>query len=43
MSPDCAATTGLSGDPKGLPIEEVRAIRDEVKRRVEALLKREQL
>lgn len=30
-------------DPKGLPIEEVRAIRDEVKCRVEALLKRENL
>lgn len=30
-------------DPKGLPIEEVRAIRDEVKSRVEALLKREHL
>ncbi|HKR31928.1 MAG TPA: arsenate reductase ArsC [Terriglobales bacterium] len=30
-------------DPKGRPIEEVRAIRDEVKRRVEALLKQEQL
>lgn len=30
-------------DPKGLPIEDVRAIRDEVKCRVEALLKRENL
>lgn len=28
-------------DPKGLPIEEVRAIRDEVKCRIEDLLKRE--
>lgn len=26
-------------DPKGLPVEEVRAIRDEVKRRVEELLR----
>jgi protein-tyrosine-phosphatase len=28
-------------DPKGLPIEEVRGIRDEVKRRVEELIARE--
>lgn len=28
-------------DPKGLPLEEVRAIRDEVKRRVQELLLRE--
>jgi arsenate reductase (thioredoxin) len=27
-------------DPKGLPIEEVRAIRDEVERRVQELLRR---
>lgn len=30
-------------DPKGLPIEEVRAVRDEVERRVSALVKQEQL
>lgn len=30
-------------DPKGLPIEEVRAVRDEVKNRVEALLTLENL
>ncbi len=30
-------------DPKGLPIEEVRSIRDEIKSRVEDLLKREEL
>jgi arsenate reductase (thioredoxin) len=30
-------------DPKGLPIDEVRAIRDDVRRRVEALLSRERL
>lgn len=30
-------------DPKGLPAEEVRAIRDEVKRRVQDLLRREGL
>ncbi len=30
-------------DPKGLPIEEVRAIRDEVGRRVQDLLRREGL
>lgn len=30
-------------DPKGLPIEEVRAIRDEVKSRVQLLLKLENL
>lgn len=30
-------------DPKGLPAEEVRAIRDEVKQRVQELLKREEL
>jgi arsenate reductase (thioredoxin) len=30
-------------DPKGLPIEEVRAIRDEVKGRVQGLLRREGL
>jgi protein-tyrosine-phosphatase len=30
-------------DPKGLNIDEVRAIRDEVKRRVETLLKKERL
>lgn len=29
-------------DPKGLPLEEVRAIRDEVKRRVQELLLREE-
>jgi arsenate reductase len=28
-------------DPKGLPMDEVRAIRDEVKRRVEMLIERE--
>jgi arsenate reductase (thioredoxin) len=30
-------------DPKGLPIEEVRTIRDEIKRRVQNLLSAEQL
>lgn len=30
-------------DPKGLPADEVRAIRDEVKRRVEELIDRERL
>lgn len=30
-------------DPKGLPIEEVRLVRDEVKRRVEKLLENERL
>jgi arsenate reductase len=30
-------------DPKGLPAEEVRAIRDEVKRRVQELIQRENL
>ena len=30
-------------DPKGLPTEEVRAIRDEVKQRVQELIKREDL
>jgi protein-tyrosine-phosphatase len=30
-------------DPKGLPIEEVRLVRDEVKRRVEKLLEKERL
>lgn len=30
-------------DPKGLPRDEVRAIRDEVKRRVEVLLEQERL
>jgi arsenate reductase (thioredoxin) len=30
-------------DPKGLPAEEVRAIRDEVKRRVQELIQREDL
>jgi len=30
-------------DPKGLPMEEVRAIRDDVQRRVHALLSREEL
>lgn len=30
-------------DPKGKPIEEVRAIRDEVRARVEALIRREEI
>jgi arsenate reductase len=30
-------------DPKGLPVEEVRAIRDEVKQRVQSLIKAENL
>jgi len=30
-------------DPKGLPVEEVRSIRDEVKSRVEALISQENL
>ncbi|HEV2578002.1 MAG TPA: arsenate reductase ArsC [Acidobacteriaceae bacterium] len=30
-------------DPKGLPVEEVRAVRDEVKRRVEELIVREKV
>jgi arsenate reductase (thioredoxin) len=45
----CPHITGLPRDDwpfrdsKGLPIEEVRAIRDEVKSRIEALVKRENL
>jgi arsenate reductase len=45
----CPYVTGLRRDdwplrdPKGLPTEEVRAIRDDVKRRVQDLLRREAL
>ena len=41
--PDLRRDDWPLNDPKGLPVEEVRAIRDEVKSRVETLLCKEGL
>ena len=43
MSPACASTIGRSRTPKGLPLDQVRLIRDGIRKRIDMPLKREGL